>query len=108
MTNWDKAKPGPRAPATKAKTPTLLRMNSTQAVMRKQGKQDFAGQVEMPHVFFREEGCLDVEPEYCFVVKKPQADAQNQMQLRTGCRCCDLSQDACPAAYKGPVSLSSS
>jgi hypothetical protein len=40
------------------------------------------GQVEMPHEFFmQEEGCLCVEPEYSFVVKKPQADAQNQLQL---------------------------
>jgi hypothetical protein len=48
--------------------------------MRAQRKNRGAGQVEMPHEFFEEERCLDVEPEYCFVVKKPQADAQNQMQ----------------------------
>jgi hypothetical protein len=34
----------------------------------------------MPHEFFSEERCLCVEPEYSFVVKKPQADAQNQSQ----------------------------
>jgi len=37
----------------------------------KKEKTGGVGQVEMPHDFFEdEEGCLCVEPEYSFVVKK--------------------------------------
>jgi hypothetical protein len=42
-------------------------------VIREKRKTRGAGQVEMPHEFFKEERCLGVEPEYCFVVKKPQS-----------------------------------
>ena len=39
--------------------------------IRKKKKTGGVRQVEMPHEFFKdEEGCLCVEPEYSFVVKK--------------------------------------
>jgi len=47
-----------------------LRVKGTHCRDMRKGKTGFAGQVEMPHEFFREERCLDVEPEYCFVGKK--------------------------------------